>query len=199
MAVTTWKQVLSEIGRLKVELDHQHFKIDLAYRLHKEISENTEHRSDLNVPAIAFYWAIEIYNHYVLNDFDLKQQNVLFDLGYYSYLDLMEANDNNNKMGETTYIVDYIADTTDPKEGEDLDDWLSNSDFEEMVKDSYEDSNHDLMVEDDMLETRKNKAVEKKRYWNYANWLLQLRVFDQNFNTIVIFLLGTYSDYESDQ
>ncbi|MSP70539.1 MAG: hypothetical protein EXR20_09720 [Bacteroidetes bacterium] len=195
MSRVSWKDIQSKIVLVQEKLVAQHFKIDLTYKLNKAILDATTRRTDLNTPAISSYWANEIYQHYVLNDYNLTVGNVFFDLEYYAYLDIMEVNQNNASVGENTYIVDYIADTTDLKTGTDIDSWMDYSNFGDLVENEYTNLNHDILVDQGLVETRKNRVVVKEKYWKYSNWLYQLRVMDENFQPIVIFILGAYSDY----
>jgi hypothetical protein len=195
MSRVSWKDIQSKIVLVQEKLVAQHFKIDLTDKLNKAILDATTRRTDLNTPAISSYWANEIYQHYVLNDYNLTVGNVFFDLEYYAYLDIMEVNQNNASVGENTYIVDYIADTTDLKTGTDIDSWMDYSNFGDLVENEYTNLNHDILVDQGLVETRKNRVVVKEKYWKYSNWLYQLRVMDENFQPIVIFILGAYSDY----
>jgi hypothetical protein len=195
MSRVSWKDIQSKIVLVQEKLVAQHFKIDLTDKLNKAILDATTRRTDLNTPAISSYWANEIYQHYVLNDYNLTVGNVFFDLEYYAYLDIMEVNQNNASIGENTYIVDYIADTTDLKTGTDIDSWMDYSNFGDLVENEYTNLNHDILVDQGLVETRKNRVVVKEKYWKYSNWLYQLRVMDENFQPIVIFILGAYSDY----
>lgn len=195
MSRVSWKDIQSKIVLVQEKLVAQHFKIDLTYKLNKAILDATTRRTDLNTPTISSYWANEIYQHYVLNDYNLTVGNVFFDLEYYAYLDIMEVNQNNASVGENTYIVDYIADTTDLKTGTDIDSWMDYSNFGDLVENEYTNLNHDILVDQGLVETRKNRVVVKEKYWKYSNWLYQLRVMDENFQPIVIFILGAYSDY----
>lgn len=195
MSRVSWKDIQSKIVLVQEKLVAQHFKIDLTDKLNKAILDATTRRTDLNTPAISSYWANEIYQHYVLNDYNLTVGNVFFDLEYYAYLDIMEVNQNNASIGENTYIVDYIADTTDLKTGTDIDSWMDYSNFGDLVESEYTNLNHDILVDQGLVETRKNRVVVKEKYWKYSNWLYQLRVMDENFQPLVIFILGAYSDY----
>lgn len=195
MSRVSWKDVQSKIVLVQEKLVAQHFKIDLTNKLNKAILDATTRRTDLNTPSISSYWANEIYQHYVLNDYNLTVGNVFFDLEYYAYLDIMEVNQNNASVGENTYIVDYIADTTDLKTGTDIDSWMDYSNFGDLVENEYTNLNHDILVDEGLVETRKNRVVVKEKYWKYSNWLYQLRVMDENFQPLVIFILGAYSDY----
>lgn len=195
MSRVSWKDIQSKIVLVQEKLVAQHFKIDLTNKLNKAILDATTRRTDLNTPSISSYWANEIYQHYVLNDYNLTVGNVFFDLEYYAYLDIMEVNQNNASIGENTYIVDYIADTTDLKTGTDIDSWMDYSNFGDLVENEYTNLNHDILVDEGLVETRKNRVVVKEKYWKYSNWLYQLRVMDENFQPLVIFILGAYSDY----
>lgn len=196
MAKATWNTVKSMIANVRKQLEQQHFIIDVAYRLNAELYKATAGaRPDLNIPAISAYWANEIYNHYVLNDFDLRGNNVAYEIEYYSYLDLMEMNDNSQKLGKPLYVVDFMVESTDVKDGEEIDSWLNTSGFSDIAEDIYTQSNHDILVDEGLLEVRKNKVIHKDRYWKYANWLKMVRVYDQDFDPMVVFIIGPYSDY----
>jgi hypothetical protein len=195
----TWKDVSNRIEAIRQELVRQNFLIDVTYLINQKLRDNLpEGRTNINTPAISAYWANEIYNHYLLNDFELKASNVYIDPpSYYSYLDLMEINENNAKSGESSNIVDIMIETTDVKEGEDLDDFLTQSSFADLAEELYVDANHDILVDSGLLEIRKNKVIRKEYYWKYANWMLMLRVMDPNFQTVVVFVMGAYSEYEN--
>ena len=196
MAKATWQKVKEMIGQIRTELDKQHFIIDVAYKLNQELNAaTTGTRADLNIPAIATYWANEIYNHYLLNDFYLRATNVAYEIEYYSYLDLLEVNENSQKIDKATYIVDLMIESTDVKDGEEIDQWINTSGFEDIAEDIYVQSNHDILVDAGLLEVRKNRTIVKERYWRYANWIKMLRVYDQNFDPFLIFIVGPYSEY----
>lgn len=192
----TWPDVVSELKVVKSQLAEQNFWIDVSYRLYQILKNKTAHRKDLNIPAISTYWGNHILQHYILNDYDLKLNAVFFELEYYSYLNLIEIIESNAKIGQTTYIVDLITDSTDVKTGDDLEEWGDeNSFFKDAMKDLWNEEMLEIWQDKDMLVTRKKKDINLESYWNYEDYIFMLTVFDPELNAVVIFLLGTFSDY----
>ncbi len=197
MATRSWKSIVQELQILKKKLDEQHFQIDVSYKLNRYLAKNTLHRSDLNTPAIAAYWGYEVVQRHILESMDLKISAVFFELDYYSYLNIGEIADENTKIGNTTMIVDLITDSTDVKTGEDLEDWMtSNFFFQAEMKDLWNDQMLDVWKEEGRLVTRNKKNINLSSYWNYEDYLYILTVKDQDLSPVVMFLLGTFTDYQ---
>lgn len=197
MANTSWAHIVTDLKQIKVDLKEQNFWIDVSYKIFRNLKKNTQHRSDLNLAAIATYWGYEILQHYLLNDLDLKLSAVFFDFDYYSHLNLMEIRKEEESTGNPIYIVDLIADSTDVKEGEDLDEWLeTDSFFAETLKDLWNDQMLSIWQKEGLLVTRKKKKIDLEHYWNYEDYIYMMQIWDQDLNKIVIFLLGTYADYK---
>jgi hypothetical protein len=191
-----WTNVQSRISKLKERLIEQNFCIDIAYRLFILLEKGLRHRNDLNIPVISAYWAKHILDHYTLNNLTVDSSAVLIEENYYSYLNINDMLSANAVTGNTTYIVDLIADSTDIKRGEDMDEWvLGNSFFTESLKDVWMKSVVSEWISDGKLVTRKKKTIRLEDYWNHEDYIYTIRVWDEELNIIVIFLLGTYNDY----
>ena len=198
MAKINWAHIKRRIDDLEERIREQNFSIDIAYRLFQRLGEGLSHRTDLNVPVIAAYWARQILDHHKLNDFDISSpDSVLIDEEYYSYLNLIEQIKNNATSGNTTYIVDFITDSTDLKQGEDMDEWIINNDFfQDALKAVWMNDVAPEWILEDKLVTRKKKSVKLEDYWNYEDFIFTIRIWDPELNIWIIFLLGTYNDYK---
>lgn len=196
MANTTWANIVTDLKQIRSDLTEQNFWIDVSFKIFRNLKKHTAHRSDLNLAAIATYWGYEIYQRYVLNNFPLRIDAVFFDFDYYSHLNLMEIRKEIDISGDKVYIVDLIADSTDVKEGEDLDEWLeTDSFFAETLRDLWNDQLLDIWQKEGLLVTRKKKDLDLEHYWNYEDYIFMMQIWDYELNKIVIFLLGTYADY----
>lgn len=196
MAKINWVNIRSRIAHLTERLTEQNFCIDIAHKLYKELNIGLKHRSDINTPVIASYWAKQILEHYKLNDFDITASAVLIEQNYYSYLNITDMIKNNAISGVTTYIVDLITDSTDLKEGEDMDEWvLANDFFRDTLKSIWMTQVAGIWISENKLVTRKQKTVRIEDYWNFEDYIYTIRVWDPELNIIIVFLLGTYDNY----
>lgn len=198
----SWANIRAQIKQLRERATEQNFHIDVSYDLNTEIRDNTQHRNDLNTPAIATYWGHELLQHYLYHNntntpiWDLNKGNVLIELNYYSYLNILEIQESNARTGNTTTIVDLITDSTDAKTGMDLDDWLDDNDtFKDLMQQLWNNQVLDIWRDEGKLVTRKRGPVAYDKYWNYEDYIFMIRVFDADLNLKIIFLVGTYADY----
>lgn len=190
-----WQNILTRINSLLKRLKEQNFRYDVAGILMDKLYQGLKRRIDIHYGVISAYWANFIYDYYVLNNFNLEPTAVLFETNYYSYLDLSDLNDANKQTGMTTYVVDFIADSTDLKTGEDLDVWLgSNDDFKDYMKRIWMARVAPMYIQQGILVTKKVN-VRLEDYWRYEAIIYALRVWDEDLNIMVVFLLGTYDNY----
>lgn len=191
-----WSNINSRINRVLELLKEQNFRIDVAWRLMQHLWAGLKRRSDLHLGVISVYWAKYILDHYILNGFNISPKAVLIEENYYSYLNLIEMNDANKQSGTNTYIVDFIADSTDLKVGEDLDVWMSaNDSFKDTVKNIWMTRIAAAYINEGRLVTRKKGRVRIEDYWKHEDILYAIRVWDEDLNIIIIFLVGTYDNY----
>lgn len=190
-----WNKILNEVKNLQEILIDQNFMIDLAYRFYALMSPNLTHRPDINSKVISAYWAREFLEHNKLNSYPLNPQTLFIDINYYSYLNLDELKNTSFSLGEPLYIIDLISETTDIKVGMEIDDWFDDND--------YFKSSMQYLWETDILQTWivENKLMAKKtttnysNYWNYEDYIYQMRIFDYSGKPKLVILLGTYLDY----
>jgi hypothetical protein len=191
-----WTNVQSRIAQIAERIKEQNFCIDIATILYQKFIPALSHRNDLNLPVISAYWSKQILDHHKLNDFDINPDAVLIEENYYSYLNITELVASNARTGNITYIVDYITDSTDLKEGEDLDEWMTANDFfQDTLKDIWTNKVAAEWIKEGRLITRKKKSIKLEDYWNYEDYIYTIRVWDQELNIWIIFLLGTYDNY----
>ncbi len=196
MSNINWANIQSRINRVVEQLTKQNFCIDVGYALLEKLQKGLRYRNDINVPVIAAYWAKHILNHYELNNHLIESGAVLIEENYYSYLNITELLKSNATTGNTTYVVDFITDSTDLKEGEDLDEWvLTNDFFRDALKAVWMTQVASAWISDNKLVTRKKKAIKIEDYWNYEDYIYTIRVWDPELNIIIVFLLGTYNNY----
>ena len=196
MANINWANIRTRVAVLAEKLTEQNFCLDVAHSLYKKIQDGLTHRNDLNIPVIAAYWARYIFDLYKLNDFEINSSAVLIEENYYSYLNLTEVIRNNATTGNITYVVDFITDSTDLKTGDDIDEWvLSNDFFRDALKSIWMNSVSAHWIQEERLVTRKKKIVKLEDYWNYEDYIRTIRVWDQELNIVIIFILGTYDNY----
>lgn len=195
MANIDWNIIRSRINRIIDLLKEQHFRFDVAGLLLQRLYKGLKRRIDLHLGVISAYWANYIFDHYKLHGFNLDPNAVLIEENYYSYLDLIDLNDANKQTGATTYIVDYIADSTDLRVGEDLDVWLTaNDSFKDLMKHIWMVRIAPMYIDEGLLVTRKMK-IRLEDYWRHENIIYTVRVWDIELNIIIVFLLGTYDNY----
>ena len=192
-----WANIQGRVNTIVERLTEQNFSIDVAHRLYETLTKGLQHRNDLNLPVISAYWAKQLLEHHKLNDFSISSpDSVLIEENYYSYLNLMELIKNNAVTGNISYIVDFITDSTDLKEGEDMDEWVMNNDFfQDALKSIWMNNLVSEWIIDDKLTTRKKKTIRLEDYWNYEDIIYIIRIWDPELNIWIIFLLGTYDNY----
>lgn len=173
----------------------QNFCIDLAHNLFSKISQNIKHRPEINAPAISAYWSKEFLEHHNLNSYPLDADNIYIELDYYSYLNLDEFRQISYKSGTPIYIVDLITDSTDVKSGMVIDDWFDeNEEFKGSMQELWDSGLADIWHREGKLLTKKN-TYNYSHYWNFEQFIYQLRVYDGSGKPMLVILLGTYSDY----
>lgn len=195
-AKINWAPISARIAVINERITEQNFCIDVAHRIFNELRKGLEWRNDLNIPVMSAYWAKETSEHFKLNNYTLQEREVFIEAAYYSYQNITEVYRNNVSTGETTYVVDLIAGTTDEKRGEDLDVWITqNHDFKEELKHLWMKNVLSLWIKEDKLVTRKKKTIKLEDYWNYEDYIYQIRVWDPELNINIIFIAGTYDNY----
>jgi hypothetical protein len=191
-----WANINARIDRILNLLKDQHFRIDVAWNIMERLFKGLRRRADLHFGVISAYWAKYIHDHYTLNGYDIDPGAVMIEENYYSYLNLIDLNDANKQAGTTTYIVDYVADSTDLKTGEELDTWLSaNDSFQDLVKHIWMTRIAPMYISEGLLVTRKNKSIRIEDYWRHENIIYLVRVWDVELNIMVVFIVGTYDNY----
>ncbi len=197
MANINWAHIQSRVNNLVGRLTEQNFSIDIAHRLYEILTRGLAHRNDLNLPVISAYWAKQILEHHKLNDFSISSpDSVLIEENYYSYLNLTEQIKNNAVTGNITYVIDFITDSTDLKEGEDMDEWVIDNDFfQDAIKSIWMNNVASMWITENKLVTRKKKTIRLEDYWNYEDFIYTIRIWDPELNIWIIFLLGTYNNY----
>lgn len=196
MANINWANIRARIDGIIQKLKEQHFRFDVAGIIMQKLFNGLQRRSDLHLGVISAYWANFIYDHYVLNSFNIDPDAVLFEENYYSYLNLSDLSLANRQSGTTTYIVDLITDTTDLKSGEELDTWLSANDtFKDALRQIWLQRVAPMYISEGLLVTRKMKTIRINDYWRHESIIYTLRIWDEELNIMVIFLLGTYDNY----
>lgn len=197
MAKINWVNIQGRVNTIVERLTEQNFSIDIAHRLYQTLAKGLQHRNDLNLPVISAYWAKQILEHHKLNDFSISSpDSVLIEENYYSYLNLTELIRNNALTGNITYVVDFITDSTDLKEGEDLDEWIVNNDFfQDALKSIWMNNLVSEWISENKLTTRKKKTIRLEDYWNYEDIIYMIRIWDPELNIWIVFLLGTYDNY----
>jgi len=198
MAKINWNNILSRVINLAKSLAEQNFRIDVGHNLYTRFRDALSRRNDLNLGVITSYWAKHVLDHYLLNNFIIDANEVFIEEHYYSYINLLEMSENNVKGNTTTFIVDFITDTTDLKTGEDLEQWLSSNDvFEDNMKAIWMNKVLAYWIQEGKLVTRKSKTINIEHYWKNEDYIYTIRVWDSDFNIMVVFLLGTYDNYVS--
>jgi len=190
-----WDKILIQIKELKELLNDQNYCIDLSYKFLSTIKPGVSHRPELNPAVISAYWSREFLEHDKLNSYPLDPNAIYIETDYYSYLNLLELRDNAYKLGESIYVVDLIADTTDVKSGIDIEDWFDdNGDFENTMQDLWDDEILSIWQNENKLITKKN-TVTFSQYWKNEEYIYQMRVYDSAGKPKLVILLGTYIDY----
>lgn len=198
MAKINWNNILSRVIGLAKSLAEQNFRIDIGHNLYTRFRDALTRRNDLNLGVISSYWAKHTLDHYLLNNFIIDANEVFIEEHYYSYINLLEMSENNVKGNTSTFVVDFITDTTDLKTGEDLEQWLSSNDeFEDAMKAIWMNKVLPYWIKEDKLVTRKSKTINIEHYWKNEDYIYTIRVWDSDFNIMVVFLLGTYDNYIS--
>ena len=193
-----WAGIQGRVNSIIERLTEQNFSIDVAHKLYEKLTKGLAHRNDLNLPVISAYWAKQILEHHKLYDFSIASAgSVLIEENYYSYLNLTEQIRNNASTGNMTYVVDFITDSTDLKEGEDMDEWVVDNDFfRDAIKSIWMNNVASEWIMSDQLITRKQrKSIKLESYWNYEDFIYTIRIWDPELNIWIIFLLGTYDNY----
>lgn len=190
-----WDKILIQIRELKELLNDQNYCIDLSYKFLSTIKPGVSHRPELNPAVISAYWSREFLEHDKLNSYPLDPNAIYIETDYYSYLNLLELRDNAYKLGESIYVVDLIADTTDVKSGIDIEDWFDdNGDFENTMQDLWDSEILSVWQNENKLITKKN-TVTFSQYWKNEEYIYQMRVYDSAGKPKLVILLGTYIDY----
>ena len=191
-----WSNIKARIAGIVEKLTEQNFRIDVAHTLLQKIQYGLSWRSDVNIPVIAAYWAEYIFQHHKLNNFEMKVDAVLFEEEYYSYINILDLVNKGASTGTTTYIVDFITDSTDLKRGEDIDDWVIHNDFfKDAMKAIWMTDVLGHWIAENRLVTRKRKVIRLEDYWNYEDYIYTIRVWNPELNIIIVFLLGTHDKY----
>lgn len=190
-----WDQILIQIKELKELLNDQNYCIDLSYKFLSTIKPNITHRPELNPAVISAYWSKEFLEHDKLNSYALDPNAIYIETDYYSYLNLLELRDNSYRLGESIYVLDLIADTTDVKSGIDIEDWFDdNGDFENTMQDLWDSEILSVWQNEKKLITKKN-TISFSQYWKNEEYIYQMRVYDSAGKPKLVILLGTYIDY----
>lgn len=191
-----WNNIKSRIAGIVEKLTEQNFRIDVAHRLFEKIQYGLKWRSDVNIPVIAAYWSEYIFQHYKLNDYEMHVDAVLLEEEYYSYLNILDLLTASAATNTTTYIVDFITDSTDLKRGEDLDSWVTgNVFFKDALKAIWMNDVLSHWISENKLVTRKKKVIRLEDYWNHEDYIYTIRVWNPELNIIIVFLLGTHDKY----
>lgn len=190
-----WNKILIQVRQLKELLNDQNYCIDLSYKFYSNIQPNITHRPELKPAVISAYWSREFLEHDKLHGYPINPNAIYIESDYYSYLNLLELRDNSYKLGESIYVVDLIADTTDLKSGQDIEDWFDdNIDFENTLQELWDDQMLQIWIAENKLITKKN-TISFSQYWKNEEYIYQMRVYDSAGKPKLVILLGTYVDY----
>lgn len=190
--IRIWQRIRKELSLLKAGLERQDFWIDVSYRIFRNLHNEVINRN-LNFNVIGAYWGKKILDEWLFSNFPLNAKSVFIEDVYYSYLNLKEIAEGAYRGGFQPVIIDLVANTTDLKEGEDLDDWfLVNDEFEESMMDLWDNIISQMWIEEGKLGEMKGDI---RNYWNYEDYIRVKVIYDFNLNPMVIFLMGTYDQY----
>lgn len=184
----------AKIAELQKDVQRYNFYIDLSFKLYQYFLKYLDHKPDVNKKVLAAYWGLEVMAIWEAKKWPLYAREVFIELEYYSFLNLIELENNAAAGGYNVQISDFIFDTTPLKEGDDLGEWmLTNDDFRENMRAHWVDEIMDIWQSKGWLHHKKGANLEN--YWSYEDYIFMIRVMDYELNPIWIGLLGTYSDY----
>lgn len=190
-----WQDIYDNVISFERQLRQQNFLIGVSFNLFTELNDLIAHRATINKNVVSVYWGKEITDIWLRQNYPLQPEAVFIDVNYSSYLNLVEIAEETAKYNHNTKVIDFITDSTNLKEGEDLDDWLT---YNEPFKDALVELWEDEVVEIWLMQGRMNQyreGVDFSNYWNYEDYIKTITVYDYELNPIVIFITGTYADY----
>jgi hypothetical protein len=195
MARRTIKNIREAIDGLSASVQRHNFVIDVAYLLYRIYKDKLKPaRPDVNIKVLSAYWALEILAIWETKKWPLEAKTVFLEVEYYSYLNLIELEGNAAAGGYSVQITDFIFNTTDLKEGDDMHGWmLSNDSFQEDLAAHWEDVIMDIWIAKGWLHHK--KGANLANYWKAEDFILMLKIMNPDLEPVSIQLLGTTSDY----